>query len=269
METLDAIVTYTLDLVLGGSAFYLGASLTLYLVERWKKLEPKSKVKAPQAVNIPLQLKASVAEAIPLEMELQEARSLEAMPVMPTMPTMPSAPSMPEDRSFTSTPSATSELQLAEKPEPIDPAAALPELQLRDKSASVESSTPSIETQAPEPASESLVALPELQLSQPIKASEPEASEPEASEPKTSESEIHQPEISEPHAVSQAPLPEPFSQLPEPLYAEDDFETAHAEVMTPENALEDAPKDAAENTLVEQAHSKPVSSTEASTEDDI
>jgi hypothetical protein len=81
METLDTLVTYAYDLTLGGGAFYIGTSLIVYLVDRWRELDGKPKPK-PQAVNIPLELKAAAAEALPLA-EVQATRSLEALPLPP------------------------------------------------------------------------------------------------------------------------------------------------------------------------------------------
>lgn len=80
METLDTIVTYAYDLTLGGGAFYIGTSLILYLIDRWNHLEVKPKLKTSQAVNIPLELKAAVTEALPLEFEVQTPRALEVLP---------------------------------------------------------------------------------------------------------------------------------------------------------------------------------------------
>lgn len=91
METLDTLVTYAYDLALGGGAFYIGTSLIVYLVDRWHQLEVKPKP-SPQAVNIPLELKATAAEPLPLA-EVQAARSLETRP-LETAPskTMPPEP---------------------------------------------------------------------------------------------------------------------------------------------------------------------------------
>lgn len=82
MDPLDALVTYTLDLVMGGSTIYLGASLTLYLVKRWQMLEVKPK---GTPVKIPLALKESTATAIPLEAQLETAQAL-VLPVSPPQP---------------------------------------------------------------------------------------------------------------------------------------------------------------------------------------
>lgn len=82
MDPLDALVTYTLDLVMGGSAIYLGASLTLYLVKRWQMLEVKPK---GTPVKIPLTLKESAATAIPLEAQFETTQAL-VLPVSPPQP---------------------------------------------------------------------------------------------------------------------------------------------------------------------------------------
>jgi hypothetical protein len=82
METLDTIVTYAYDLTLGGGAFYIGTSLIVYLVDRWRELEVKPRPKTPQAVNIPLELKATAADTLPLA-EVSVSRSLEAIPLEP------------------------------------------------------------------------------------------------------------------------------------------------------------------------------------------
>jgi hypothetical protein len=76
METLDTLITYLYDLTLGGSALYLGTSLTLFLIKRWNEIEVKPK----QSVNIPLALKEQAA--IPLELR-QEARAMEPVPATP------------------------------------------------------------------------------------------------------------------------------------------------------------------------------------------
>lgn len=89
METLDALVTYAYDLTLGGGFFYIGTSLTLYLMRRWNELEVKPRAKATfaQTVNIPLQLPAQVREVLPLEAE-RPALQREAIPldVLPQQP---------------------------------------------------------------------------------------------------------------------------------------------------------------------------------------
>lgn len=79
METLDTLVTYAYDLTLGGGAFYIGTSLMVYLIDRWRELEVKPRPKPP-AVNIPLELKAVAADALPVA-EVQSTRSLEALPL--------------------------------------------------------------------------------------------------------------------------------------------------------------------------------------------
>lgn len=79
METLDTLVTYAYDLTLSGGAFYIGTSLIVYLVDRWRELEVKPKPK-PQAVNIPLELKAAAADPLLLA-EVQATRSLETLPL--------------------------------------------------------------------------------------------------------------------------------------------------------------------------------------------
>jgi hypothetical protein len=78
METLDTLVTYAYDLTLGGGAFYIGTSLIVYLVDRWRELEVKPRPKA-QAVNIPLELKSVAAD--PLPFAEVTARSLEPLPL--------------------------------------------------------------------------------------------------------------------------------------------------------------------------------------------
>ncbi len=85
MEPWDSLVTYALDLSLGGGAFYVGTSLTLYLVKRWNELEVKPK--QPQ-VNLPLVLKEQTAEAIPLALE-QPEKLRQAMPVVESAPVEP------------------------------------------------------------------------------------------------------------------------------------------------------------------------------------
>ncbi len=77
METLDQLVTYAIDLTLGGGAFYIGGSLLLYLTQRWKELEPNPKT----AVKIPLALKAQQPTALELERSepLRELQPLEAL----------------------------------------------------------------------------------------------------------------------------------------------------------------------------------------------
>ena len=66
MEPLNNLVTFLYDLTLGGGAFYIGASLTLYLTKRWQELEPR-----PNAtVKIPLALKEQQTEELELELEL-------------------------------------------------------------------------------------------------------------------------------------------------------------------------------------------------------
>jgi hypothetical protein len=58
---------------LGGSAFYLSASLTLYLIKRWQMLEVKPKA---TPIKIPLTLKESAATAMPLETNRETAQTL-------------------------------------------------------------------------------------------------------------------------------------------------------------------------------------------------
>jgi hypothetical protein len=83
METLDNLITYAYDLTLGGGAFYIGTSLMVYLVDRWRELDVKPR-KIPQTVNIPLELKAATAEPLSVA-EVQAALPLEAAP-LETMP---------------------------------------------------------------------------------------------------------------------------------------------------------------------------------------
>jgi hypothetical protein len=66
VEPLNNLVTFLYDLTLGGGAFYIGASLTLYLTKRWQELEPRPKA----SVQIPLALKEQQAEELELELEL-------------------------------------------------------------------------------------------------------------------------------------------------------------------------------------------------------
>lgn len=89
METLDALVTYAYDLTLGGGFFYIGTSLTLYLIRRWNELEvkPRSQAAVAQTVNIPLQLPVQVKEALPLEPETLTLQR-EALPLEPEKPVL-------------------------------------------------------------------------------------------------------------------------------------------------------------------------------------
>jgi hypothetical protein len=76
MEPLNNLVTFLYDLTLGGGAFYIGASLTLYLTKRWQELEPRPKA----AVQIPLALKEQQTEELELELPAPQQELILPLP---------------------------------------------------------------------------------------------------------------------------------------------------------------------------------------------
>jgi len=76
VEPLNNLVTFLYDLTLAGGAFYIGASLTLYLTKRWQELEPRPKA----SVQIPLALKEQQTEELELELPAPQQELILPLP---------------------------------------------------------------------------------------------------------------------------------------------------------------------------------------------
>lgn len=94
MESLDIALTYAIDLTMALGAGYIGTAFVFYMVDRWKQIEVKPKVRVGQKVNIPLSLKA--ADPVPLELEQQEL----AVAAIPLDPIITPAPERQELRTI-------------------------------------------------------------------------------------------------------------------------------------------------------------------------
>lgn len=170
MESLDVALTYAIDLTMALGAGYIGTAFVIYMIDRWKEIEVKPKLKQSQKVKIPLNLKA--VDAIPLELEQQDL----SVAAIPLEPIVTPAPERQEVRTIE---------PVTEKPEILS-APEIPESKLNES------------------AEEPDVLAPEIPESELVEsAEEPEIAAPESSEPKLNES------AEEPEALSASEIPEP------------------------------------------------------------